>query len=447
MTEGREAGKARDDTVRGMARTRAGASGAGRPRVEHDETAPCAPGARSHKHMPSCPVSLTHNTFQSLRFSVVIMSIQKEDVYETEDLPEAEQHMRYEETNENSEEVERIHIDMETALKRFKGRMINADHVDFSDSIARKRRTGYGSGAYVLEVVGPNVDETETIEQKFHRLNYELIELAEAVMMQKEKSKENTSTVDESDVIAMLDTVRAVHLNKTAPPMQIDDASEHGASAAPTAQWANAESRGSDVSHKSEHGASAAPTAQWANAESRYLALESRLKRIEQLVGGGCDAVDEVTKKMSRAPLAETMEDLKMRVQLLHPTHVDGLHSRINQVLAKMKQAEEKKLEKMDSDFEEKVSSLYELMTKWDNTCVGLPAAVQRIHGLQRLHEQAQQFSTRLAHLVGTRAQLMKSLEGEQMAMFDFRQQTADALTKLANDMEKINARIEALKK
>lgn len=352
---------------------------------------------------------------------MVIMSIQKEDVYETEDLPEAEQHMRYEETNENSEEVERIHIDMETALKRFKGRMINADHVDFSDSIARKRRTGYGSGAYVLEVVGPNVDETETIEQKFHRLNYELIELAEAVMMQKEKSKENTSTVDESDVIAMLDTVRAVHLNKTAPPMQIDDASEHGASAAPTAQWAN--------------------------AESRYLALESRLKRIEQLVGGGCDAVDEVTKKMSRAPLAETMEDLKMRVQLLHPTHVDGLHSRINQVLAKMKQAEEKKLEKMDSDFEEKVSSLYELMTKWDNTCVGLPAAVQRIHGLQRLHEQAQQFSTRLAHLVGTRAQLMKSLEGEQMAMFDFRQQTADALTKLANDMEKINARIEALKK
>uniref|UniRef100_A0A914R3C0 Uncharacterized protein n=1 Tax=Parascaris equorum TaxID=6256 RepID=A0A914R3C0_PAREQ len=53
------------------------------------------------------------------RFSVPVMSIQKEDVYETEDLPEAEQHMQ----------VERIHIDMETALKRFKGRMINADHV------------------------------------------------------------------------------------------------------------------------------------------------------------------------------------------------------------------------------------------------------------------------------------------------------------------------------
>uniref|UniRef100_A0A915APQ8 Dynactin subunit 2 n=1 Tax=Parascaris univalens TaxID=6257 RepID=A0A915APQ8_PARUN len=355
------------------------------------------------------------------RFSVPVMSIQKEDVYETEDLPEAEQHMRYEEANENPEEVERIHIDMETALKRFKGRMINADHVDFSDSIARKRRTGYGSGAYVLEVVGPGVDETETIEQKFHRLNYELIELAEAIMTQKEKSKENTSTVDESDVIAMLDTVRAVHLNKTAPPAQIEDASERGASATSITQWSN--------------------------AESRYLALESRLKRLEQLVTGGCDAIDEVTKKMSRTPLVETMEDLKMRIQLLHPTHVDGLHSRINQVLAKMKQAEEKKLEKMDSDFEEKVSNLYELMTKWDNTCVGLPAAVQRMYSLQKLHEQVQQFSTRLTHLVGTRAQLMKSLEGEQMAMFDFRQQTADALTKLTDDMEKINARIEALKK
>ncbi|VDM47953.1 unnamed protein product [Toxocara canis] len=349
------------------------------------------------------------------------MSVQNEDVYETEDLPEDEQHLREEEAQENSEEVERIHIDMESALKRFKGRMINADHVDFSDSIARKRRTGYASGAYVLEVIGPDVDETETIDQKFHRLNYELVELAEAMKEQKENSKEKASTINEGDVVAMLDAVRAVHLNK----------------AAPSAQNASG----------SEHETSAISTAASASTENRLLALESRLKRIEQFVGGGCDAFDEVTKKVCRAPLAEVIEDLRLRVQLLHPTHVDGLHSRVNQVLAKMKQAEEKKLEKMDSDFEEKVANLYELMAKWDNTCVGLPSAVQRIHGLQKLHEQAQQFSSRLTQLVGCRAQLVKSIEGEQMAMFDFRQQTADALTKLTTDMEKISARIEALSK
>lgn len=48
----------------------------------------------------------------------------------------------------------------------------------------------------------------------------------------------------------------------------------------------------------------------------------------------------------------------------------------------------------------------------------------------------AQQFNAKLSQLVGTRVHLAKIIEGEQMAMFDFRHQTYDALKKLGNDIK-----------
>lgn len=51
-------------------------------------------------------------------------------------------------------------------------------------------------------------------------------------------------------------------------------------------------------------------------------------------VGAGCDE----SMKVCKIPVAEAVEDLRMRVQLLHPAHVDGLHSRITQLLSKLQQ-------------------------------------------------------------------------------------------------------------
>lgn len=48
--------------------------------------------------------------------------------------------------------------------------------LDFSDSLNKKRR-GYRSGNYVLEIVGSENKDNETIEQKIERLRFELEEL------------------------------------------------------------------------------------------------------------------------------------------------------------------------------------------------------------------------------------------------------------------------------
>lgn len=342
------------------------------------------------------------------------MSIQKEDVYETEDLPEVDQYVRQEEAYE-SEDVQRIHIDVDSALKRFQGRLLDAGSVDFSDSIARRRRAGYGSGAYVLEVIGSESEEQETLKQKFNRLNYELNDLLETLQKKEdEKDKDVNEGIEHSDIIAMLATLKACQSgSKPIPSSESKTVKVH-------------------------------PSAQITADESRLLNLESRLRRIEAFVGGA-DAVDDFSKTEARAPLSEIMEDLRMRVQMLNPSNTDGIHGRLNQLLAKVQEVDERRREKVDSEFEQRVDALYNLMSKWDEVCINLPSVVQRICDLHKLHEQAQLFNRNLSELVGVRAQLLKLIDSERVTVLDFKQQMADAIAKISADMEKLSNRLEKL--
>lgn len=87
---------------------------------------------------------------------------------------------------------------------------------------------------------------------------------------------------------------------------------------------------------KSEAEVSRAVLAGGNAVDGRLLALESRISRLEQMVDGA--AGPDESAKVCKIPVAEAVEDLRMRVQLLHPAHVDGLHARITQLLSKLQQ-------------------------------------------------------------------------------------------------------------
>lgn len=55
------------------------------------------------------------------------MSIHKEDIYETEDYPTTEI-VNVEEHFDNPD-IEKIYVDIDSAMKRFGNRLINADNV------------------------------------------------------------------------------------------------------------------------------------------------------------------------------------------------------------------------------------------------------------------------------------------------------------------------------
>lgn len=71
------------------------------------------------------------------------------------------------------------------------------------------------------------------------------------------------------------------------------------------------------------------------NLDAEYAFMDARLKRIEDFIGAS-GVTDEMSKNINRMPIYEIVDDLHMRIQLLNPTHVDALYSRINQVLIKL---------------------------------------------------------------------------------------------------------------
>lgn len=72
------------------------------------------------------------------------------------------------------------------------------------------------------------------------------------------------------------------------------------------------------------------------NQDTRLAALEDRASRLEKILESGASSDNLLS--ISRVPVASVVEDLRMRVQALHPAHVDSLHSRITQLLSKLQQ-------------------------------------------------------------------------------------------------------------
>lgn len=63
------------------------------------------------------------------------------DIYETADVVDQETSDYYDEEPEN-ESIERLHISTKDSFNKFKGKYLTG-HVDFSDSLSKRLRTGY----------------------------------------------------------------------------------------------------------------------------------------------------------------------------------------------------------------------------------------------------------------------------------------------------------------
>lgn len=72
-------------------------------------------------------------------------------MYESGDLPEADQ--QEENSEEENECIEKMHISVSDSFSKFKGKQVGGS-VDFSDRISRKIRTGY---KYVFKYIILNV--------------------------------------------------------------------------------------------------------------------------------------------------------------------------------------------------------------------------------------------------------------------------------------------------
>ncbi|GMT19040.1 hypothetical protein PFISCL1PPCAC_10337, partial [Pristionchus fissidentatus] len=332
------------------------------------------------------------------------MSVQREDVYESADLPSEDPNAKFVKPEKTSpdEEVELIHIDVDSAMKKFSGRVLNCQNIDFSDSIAKKRLHAYGSSAYVLEIVGKDYGEAESPEQKFNRLTYEIAELGELL---KKDENAKTELLTENSLNQLMDELKATKIAKATGSGEILSKPK------------------SDASKSSK----AAPDANVAS-------MEGRIKRIETLLGSIGEAP---------APLIDTLESLRYRTETYNSTFLDGIESRLNTVLSKLDQVESRKKQGENGELEEKVDSIYELMNKWDASCSNLPATVKRLQSLRGLHEQASQFSERLVQLVGIKEEMEKAASTTRLAVGELQGQTKEEIGSLLKQIASLEARLK----
>uniref|UniRef100_A0A914GW25 Uncharacterized protein n=1 Tax=Globodera rostochiensis TaxID=31243 RepID=A0A914GW25_GLORO len=96
-----------------------------------------------------------------------------------------------------SEELEKVHLSMGLARKRFDNCMLNSEGADFSDSVgARRPKRGFKANE-IFEAEPAGSEEEETLEQRYNRLNREVKKLAAEV------DKNDVSTVKREDICAL----------------------------------------------------------------------------------------------------------------------------------------------------------------------------------------------------------------------------------------------------
>nr|CAD2158483.1 unnamed protein product [Meloidogyne enterolobii] len=104
------------------------------------------------------------------------MSLYKEDVYETEDLPEPEPDDN-EEYFENKE-IEKVHVDLNAAKRRFGNCLLDSGGADFSDSVTSSRlKRGYKANEIFEGSPQDWEIEELTFEQKYKKICSEIKEL------------------------------------------------------------------------------------------------------------------------------------------------------------------------------------------------------------------------------------------------------------------------------
>lgn len=380
------------------------------------------------------------------------------DVYETDDLPESEQNIDYYE--EESESIERLHINATDAFSKFKEKSLNAQNVDFSDRITKRGIKGYDarSGEWVLAGEG----EKETPVQKYQRLKCEMEDLLQEISQLKGVAKDETTKegVPYTAVAAQLESMQkhlaSLKLEDTLGSELVGTLSDpQGAllkkllSQMTQLQVSSeGEDRPSTDSNESvvRYQLTVRPGHMQLAQTSRIADLEQRISKMEATVGA-------TPAKLSRLgggdqSLLETAQWLSSRVSLLDPVQLETADVRVSALTQKLDHIAEKTANitsSQDPDRDKKISELYDLAKKVEKMSQMVPKVVERLVALQDLHKKGCEFTKTFTELESLQTQLLAKARGNTDLLQNVEESLKTDLAKATANMEHLDARIKAL--
>merc|ERR1719195_672530 len=158
--------------------------------------------------------------------------------------------------------------------------------------------------------------------------------------------------------------------------------------------------------------------------ERQKLAIfESRLEALEKVLG----------------PSEQKMSVLSSRLALLEPSHLEHVEGRLAALLQKLNSISEKKVALEDSEKNNKVAELYDMVTANQAVASALPDVVDRLDSLQALHDQALQFSKTLVQLDSLQQKLESNLSTNQKTLEETKTKFSENLGTIQKNFDSID--------
>jgi len=339
------------------------------------------------------------------------MSVGKEVIYESPDVPEPEE-IELPKEPENGD-IERVHLDLTNAVKRFAGKFITAEGVDFTVDGHRKLK-GYNTGAYTIEFVGREYPEPETPDQKFNRLQMEILELKDELQNGGENRKPDIGLTEEqiSELSRQLEEIQLIKAGGGA-------SEKKGEKVIKTADG------------KSQFGKLSLDALVISN-------FEARLNKLEKALG----SVDDVSGNLiaTSGSVSNAIDDIKTRVNSLNPTILEQTENRLNALMAKQKQENEKA--DPNKEYVEKVNEIYKMVVNFQNSNELLNNVVKRLKTLAVLHEQAGTFSNKLNELHAAKKQISENVDNNKIILKELGDHLKETIQSLRKEVEAVKTKI-----
>ncbi|XP_014255733.1 dynactin subunit 2 isoform X2 [Cimex lectularius] len=382
------------------------------------------------------------------------------DVYETTDLPEADQ--TKEEPEEESESIEHVKINASDAFSKFKGKHLNAKKVDFSDRLSKTFKTGYGiSGEWQLVPPG----EIETPLQKYQRLKCEMKELLEEVAQVKESEKETNENIDGAVITnleVMSKQLEELALDKTfgtelvtnlADPegaqikKMLSELDQLGSVDSSKGKGDSRVVPGEGPSCEVKYKVSTRPHQVHLGSSARIADLEARVKKLNAIVANTPDTLRRLVGGGEKS-LTETSHWVAGKVALLDTSQLEAIDVRMSALLTKLDQLAERSSAitgSSDIEADNKIAELYELTKTTEEMAQVLPRALDRMVALEALHQQGNGFIKSLSEVESMQQTLVNSCETTKEALKKMEEHFTVSVKNLKQSLEDMDKRIKTL--
>lgn len=390
------------------------------------------------------------------------------DVYETNDLPEAEQ-ISAEAYEDQSETVEKLSVSAPEAFSKFHGHTLDATQVDFTDRIRKTPKSGYGVTSGDWEMLGSSNNENETPEQRFLRLQHETQELMDTIIQLKETAKEDEQN-EKNTIIPLVQRMEQLQLQLSDLNLQKALGSEmianltdpHGAlqkklineiegfkSVSTNTKESNIRNTPQSISDGIIYELHYKPEQEKLGTLSKMADLEQRIKKLESVLGTDSSKLRPslLTSSTSDKSVLAAIDTLSSKLSLVDPSTLEQIEARIASLLQHLQQIGDKKSKVEELDKQNKVSELYELVKKTEVMGASLPLVVERLEGLQELHEQALQFSKTLTQLDNVQQQIVDSLKSGGTQLKEIQDTFVKNTEMIKKNVSNLEERISKLKK